>query len=379
MNVDDEKQLSLSVIVPVYNMADDDRLVHCMDSLVAQSLPRGSWELIAVDDSSTDASLEILRDYERRFPELVRVIASDRNRHQGGAKNLGLAVARGEWIGFIDADDWICPDYYERLLAAAEEQSADMAGCDYSMVDHYTFEPGSRVPNGSAGQAGTLDEERYRSLVLESGSLVVKIYRRYIIYGDRDPLTDPTAIGRTTPGGLPTVAIFPEDIFYEDNAVSCTWMLRAHAYAYIPEPLYYYYQHDASTVHSVTGRHLEDRLVSGRLILSEAREHGYYDRFRTELEFVFTSLFYVNTLFTAMPWHNRFPGVYRFVRELAREQRETFPDFQTNPYYIERIHPEEKRLIAMQQRSCLLFYLYYRALWAYRTIRKKLDTPDHPA
>ncbi|MBQ7678678.1 MAG: glycosyltransferase [Butyrivibrio sp.] len=344
----------LSVIVPVYNMAADDRLRHCMDSLTAQTLPPGTWELIAVDDCSTDTSLQILRSYEAQYPELVRVIASDRNRRQGGAKNLGLAQARGAWIGFIDADDWVTPDYYERLLAAAEAMGADMAGCDYSLVDHYTFEPGQVVPNGKPEQSGVLDDVKYRSLLLDSGSLVVKIYRRHIIYGTEESSGN----------------VFPEDIFYEDNAVCNTWMLRATCYAYVPEPLYFYYQHESSTVHAVSRRHLEDRVESGRLMLSEAQRGGYLERFRPELEFIFTSLFYVNTLFTAMPWRNRFPGVFRFVGALAREQREHFPAFADNPYYQARIHPEERRLIAMQQRSNLLFYLYYRALWCYRGLRR---------
>ncbi len=83
-----------SVIVPVYNMAGEEKLNHCMDSLVAQTID--DYEIIAVDDRSTDESLKVLRDYESRFPEKVKVIASDRNRHQGGAKNLGLKVAAGE-------------------------------------------------------------------------------------------------------------------------------------------------------------------------------------------------------------------------------------------------------------------------------------------
>ena len=106
--------MKLSVIVPVYNMAADDKLKWCMDSLVGQTI--SDYEIIAVDDCSTDDSLQILRSYEREYPQKVVVIASKENRKQGGAKNLGLAAAKGDWIGFIDADDWITPDFYEKLL-----------------------------------------------------------------------------------------------------------------------------------------------------------------------------------------------------------------------------------------------------------------------
>ena len=132
--------MKLSVIVPVFNMASDDKLKWCMDSLVGQTI--SDYEIIAVDDCSTDDSLSILQNYEKRYPGKVVVIASSDNRKQGGAKNLGLSVAKGDWIGFIDADDWVCADFYEKLLNKAEETGADMVGCDY----HLTPEHRGKVP-----------------------------------------------------------------------------------------------------------------------------------------------------------------------------------------------------------------------------------------
>ena len=107
----------LSIIVPVYNMATEGKLNYCLDSLVGQTI-RGlyDYEILCVDDASTDDSLEILLDYQKRYPELVCVIPNPVNLRQGGAKNAGLRVAQGEWIGFIDSDDWVSPDYYEKLL-----------------------------------------------------------------------------------------------------------------------------------------------------------------------------------------------------------------------------------------------------------------------
>ena len=106
--------MKLSVIVPVYNMASEEKLNWCMDSLVNQTI--SDYEIIAVDDCSTDNSLEILHDYERKYPEKVRVISSSVNKKQGGAKNLGLGRAKGEWIGFIDSDDWVTPDFMKGSL-----------------------------------------------------------------------------------------------------------------------------------------------------------------------------------------------------------------------------------------------------------------------
>ena len=86
----------LSVIVPVYNMAEGDKLSFCMNSLVNQTIE--DYEIIAVDDCSTDRSLEILRSYERKYPEKVKVIASPENRRQGGRRQKKPVRI---WLGVI--------------------------------------------------------------------------------------------------------------------------------------------------------------------------------------------------------------------------------------------------------------------------------------
>ena len=106
--------MKLSVIVPVYNMAAEGKLQFCLDSLVNQTIP--DYEILAVDDASTDASPEILQEYAQKYPEKLRVLTHMVNKRQGGAKNTGLKAAVGEWVGFIDSDDWVTPDYYEKLL-----------------------------------------------------------------------------------------------------------------------------------------------------------------------------------------------------------------------------------------------------------------------
>ena len=338
--------MKLSIIVPVYNMASDQKLEYCMDSLVGQNLE--DYEIIAVDDCSTDDSFAILKRYEKRFPDKVRAIHSEINRHQGGAKNIGMKLAKGDWIGFIDSDDWIAPDMYQKLIARAEETGADLVGCDYCLTNEHSMKVGQVVPNNRKEQSGILDVDKRRSLILDGGSLVVKIFRRSMI--------------------MENELWFPEDIFYEDNALGNSYLVLAKHFEYIEEPMYYYYQHGSSTVHTISVKRCEDRMEAGRIMLEEARRHHYYEDFRPELEYSFALLFYVNTLFTYM---TGVQGIKTgFVKALGREMKTTFPDFEKNPYYLERTHEEEKKLIRMQQRSTILFILYYRLLWTYRKWRK---------
>lgn len=339
--------MKLSVIVPVYNMAAGDKLTWCLNSLVNQTI--SDYEIIAVDDCSTDNSLKILREYEQKYPDKFKVIASPVNKKQGGAKNLGLEAAKGEWIGFIDSDDWITPDFYEKLITRGEDTGADMVGCDYHLTHEHSMEIGQVVHNNQMSQTGILTKEKYRSLILDGGSLVVKIYRRHII------LDFPNR--------------FPENIFYEDNAISNSWMLRAKHFEYLEEPMYYYYQHDTSTVHTITKKRCEDRMEAARVMVKEAGEFGYLEEYYPEIESSFTTLFYVNTLFSYMAGVKK--KEYGFVKALGKEMKETFPGFMENPYYQERVHAEERKLIRMHMKSTLYFMIYYKLLWGYRNFRKK--------
>lgn len=341
--------MTLSIIVPVFNMAAEGKLEYCLDSLVNQTIT--DYEIIAVDDCSTDNSLEILRSYEVSYSSKFKVIASPVNRKQGGAKNLGLEQAKGDWIGFIDSDDWVTPDFYEKLLSSAKETGADIAGCDYHLTYEHSMKIGQVVHNNKPEQAGSLNKEKYRSLILDSGSLVVKIYKRHIIFDYPNR--------------------FPEHIFYEDNAISNSWMLRAKRFAYLQEPLYYYYQHDTSTVHTITKERCEDRMEAARVMVREAREFNFMEEYYPEIESSFTTLFYVNTLFSYMAGVKK--KEFGFIRELGKEMKETFPGFMENPYYQERVHEEERRLIRMQMKSTLYFMIYYQLLWSYRKLRKKCE------
>lgn len=339
--------MKLSIIVPVYNMAGGGKLQYCLDSLVGQTI--ADYEIIAVDDCSTDTSMEILSEYAQKYPQKFHAVHSPVNKKQGGAKNIGMDMAKGEWIGFIDSDDWVTKDFYERLIQKGEETGADMVGCDYHLTSRHDMTIGQVVHNNKKEQTGILNEEKYKSLILDGGSLVVKVYRREIVIDH--------------PGR------FPEGIFYEDNALGNSWMLRAKHFEYIQEPLYYYYQHDSSTVHTFTRKRCEDRMEAGRIMLAEAERYSYLDKYRAEIEFSFTQLFYVNTLFTYMQAVR--PVSYGFVKKLGDEMRKNFPQFRQNPYYLERVHEEEKKLINMQMKSTLCFMCYYRLLWTYRNWKKR--------
>lgn len=340
--------MRLSVIVPVYNMAGDGKLQFCLNSLVNQTI--SDYEIIAVDDASTDNSLEILKDYEKRYPHLIRVIAHEVNMRQGGAKNTGLKCAKGEWIGFIDSDDWVTPDYYEKLLAKADETGADMVGCDYNLVHEHTFKVGKVVQNNTLDQTGILDDEKHKKLIMRSGSMVIKIYKHSVIKEHH--------------------LEFPEKIFYEDNCAGPIWSLYFKHFEKVEEPMYYYYQHDTSTVHYITEAKCRDRMIAAAMMLQECKDRGFLKKYPQEIEYRFTELYYAITLFSYMLGAKK--KRLDFVKELKAGMVNAFPEFQKNPYYQQFTGEEEKQMIAMQMESDKKFFYYYGLKVKVRKVRKKL-------
>ena len=117
--------LKVSVIIPVYNVAP--YLKRCLDSLCNQTLK--DIEIILIDDCSTDGSLNILKDYASK-DERLKLITLSQNQGAAVARNKGLEIAKGEYIGFVDPDDTIDLNFYEELYKKAKETNADIVKCE---------------------------------------------------------------------------------------------------------------------------------------------------------------------------------------------------------------------------------------------------------
>ena len=118
----------ISIVVPVYNIAE--YLPRSLNSISQQTYE--NLEIIAVDDGSEDESAKVLQELQKKDPR-IRII----HQANGGvskARFAGINAARGEWIGFVDGDDYIEPDMYERLLKNAYKYNAEISHCGYQMV-----------------------------------------------------------------------------------------------------------------------------------------------------------------------------------------------------------------------------------------------------
>ena len=221
--------MKLSVIVPVYKA--EDYLARCVESLLAQRV--ADFELILVDDGSPDASGKLCDACAEAHPDKVRVLHLE-NGGQGRARNHGLEIAKGEYIGFVDSDDWVEPDMYAKLRACAERESADLVVCGIRAIR-------------DDGTAESLPVWREGEPMAAAGSACNKLFRRSLIGDIR----------------------FPEGLWYEDFAFSAKLLLRAKKAVYLPEDLYDYRVGQPSTMNNENARKNLDMLE----IMEDLREY----------------------------------------------------------------------------------------------------------
>ena len=229
--------MKLSVIVPVYNV--EKYLEECVDSLLNQTLQ--DLEIFLVDDGSTDRSGAIADRFAKEYPDRVHTLHLE-NGGQGRARNAALPMASGDYVGFVDSDDWIERDMYEKMLDRAEQTGADVVVCDF--LEHY-----------ADGREQTLPACFQDHPLSAAGSSCNKIFRRSLI-GDLR---------------------FPEGLWYEDFYFSAVMLLRSKRTEFIPEPLYVYRRGQESTMHNNNARKNLDMLKIMELIEREIGEDARED------------------------------------------------------------------------------------------------------
>ena len=170
------KEVKVSIVIPVYNA--EKVIERCLDSLRRQTLK--DIEIIAVNDGSTDGTAEILARYAAHDAR-IRVI-HQKNAYIGTARNRGLKAARGEYVGFVDNDDYVSPDYYEALYKAAKKQNADVA---VTKSAQSVWQSKSFFMNVSGKKAEYVDSKEILDLAKTySGFVWTKLYKKDFLLGN---------------------------------------------------------------------------------------------------------------------------------------------------------------------------------------------------
>ena len=264
--------VKVSIIVPVHN--SESYLHQCVESLLAQTLPQ--IEIILVDDGSTkDDTPAICDRYAEQYPDIIRANYPQKNQIQTTVadqledpnslynyykklimiRKANPAIARGEYIAFVDSDDFVEPDMCRALYEAAK--GADLCGADYYMdfgdklknVDT-DYGPGRKVTPG-----------RRRHFLGHWGYFWSRIYRREFL--------------------LEHDLKFPENTFYEDAYFNFLTALYADTLVKAPGRYYHYYQSPNSTMRNRNNPTQYERIAIPSLILAECRRRGLWQKQRT--------------------------------------------------------------------------------------------------
>lgn len=310
----------ISIIVPCYNV--EKYVGKCIESLLAQTIGRDKLELIFINDASTDGTLRILKAYERMDPEHICVITYDENIKQGGARNVGLSYATGNYIGFVDADDWIEPDMYERLLTMVKKYNCDMVCCDMDWRNSVVgYTPSKRSLKEEVYPTGNTREEYpfFFNEEYPSCPIVTQLYSSKIIQKS----------------GIR----FPERLAYEDNYWGDLMSLYLQKIVYIPYPFYHYNVHEGSTIQARNDPQHLDRLNIEIMKLQEFKKRGLMAKYYDRIEASFMEMFYFNTLHILFTRFDKIPDIFPFMKETVLSE---FPNVEKNPILQKKMTWMEK-------------------------------------
>lgn len=235
----------VSIIIPVYNT--ENYLGKCLDSLVNQTLQE--IEIICVNDGSTDNSLKVLEDYASR-DERVKIINQE-NLKQGCARNNGFRIATGEYIGYVDSDDWVDLGFYEKLYNAAKKYDFDIA-----------LATNIRVGNGKTKKRIEINEEKTAVSIQDKIDLCKqfgnecptnKIYRKSLLADNQ--------------------IYWPEGVFCEDKIYTLKALYNANGVVTVPDVNYYYFRRPNSTVKGKTKKASVDKNNARKEVIEFLRKN----------------------------------------------------------------------------------------------------------
>ncbi len=290
--------MRFSIIIPVYNV--EKYIGKCLDTVMHQTF--SDYEVIVVNDETPDNSMTIVQQYVDRFPEKIRVF-HQKNTRQGGARNNGVQHARGEYILFVDSDDYVALNMLEIVDAHLRREPCDVLVFRNAMVT----ESGKRLPMNHHGDIapGLYHPKETPGAMLLATGPVNKAFRRAFYLG--------------------TEFRFPEKLLYED-AVTRVLYAAADSLLICEDVLYYYVQSQNSAMRQAFSEKMLDILTVTDLVLDMFQQRDLYQTFREPLE---CSLIYgiqaiLDPINLAQPDHP-------LQEPMADYMASRFPNYHSNP------------------------------------------------
>lgn len=303
--------IKVSVIVPTYN--EEKHIRACLDSIIENDLKE--IEIIVINDGSTDSTKEILEEYKNKY-DIIKVIEKE-NEGQGSARNIGIDLAKGEFITFVDADDEIHNNMLSKMYEKLQKEQADICVCDYFEINKDNKVVKKAIPQKT--------EDIKKDYIVSIAGPCNKLIRTEILKKNS--------------------LYFPKTGIYEDIAIVPLIATYTNKIVYLEEPLYYYYIRQGSTMRQTK---FNEKLLSIYNVLDILekgfKQTGALEQYKEELEFIYIK----HLLYAGNGRFLEYKEGKQEVKKIANIMKLKYPNWRKNKYY--------KKQSKLFKLNCNIFY-----------------------
>lgn len=283
--------MKISIIVPVYNV--EEYLEECLESLVNQNY--SDYEIIAVNDGSTDNSLKILKKYEKKHKKLIKVYDKE-NGGLSSARNFGIEKSKGKYLFFVDSDDYILPNSLNILDKYLNK--------DYDIIG-YPFIMGNEEHSVFLKTSNKDIQDKIKRLITGSPGAQNKICKKELY--TKNNIT------------------FLDGVYYEDLATTPKLALYAKKVKFIDEPLYFYRVRS----NSIMNNPIYNPKVDAIFVVLEQLKDYFNERYKEEIEYLHIE----HLLRSASLRYIGFGNCQEQLDKIVSVMRTNYPKWRKNKYY----------------------------------------------
>ncbi len=290
----------VSVIIPVYNV--EKYIKKCLDSLVNQTL--SDIEIIVVNDGTPDNSQIIIDEYVKNYPDKVISIVKE-NGGQGSARNIGLGKATGEYIGYVDSDDYVELNMYEELYDKAKENDSDIIICGNNIVYENNYKKISEINYDNK-------YNNFENAFFGKMAVWNKLYKKEILINNNIK--------------------FKEKVWYEDFAFTLKTLVNAKTIAFLDKSLYNYLWREGSTMNNNNVKRNLEILDAFDDIRNYLISNDLLNNYYSYLEFNAINHIYISTIVRVINANVSNDLKKEVIDKLLEYMNSNFKDFKNNKY-----------------------------------------------
>lgn len=315
----------ISIIIPCYNVSQ--YIDRCLTSIITQTIGIDFLKIICIDDASTDDTYNCLQQWEQLYPDNILLIHCDTQVKQGAARNIGMQYVDTPFVSYLDADDWIEPDYFDIMYSYATKFDCEIVCCSFERDFSTELSYLTDRTTGESTRYLVIDSDEKRKTFLHIRSMGYSPWGKLLC---TDFLID-------------NQIYFLENLAYEDNFWSSLLHLYTEHVVIVEEKLYHYFVNPNSTIMKTNADYHTDYITVYLLIWEEWKKRDFYPHYKYELEYDYLYSFYFCFLrITIVRFSTPAYSLFLLMRQLFLER---VPDYRQNPYIDEHFDKFHKLML----------------------------------